>query len=87
MGGIADVLGDTVNKTFRLESATKQLGCDVVIGEGTFKVLMPPLPVDMLPPRAEVDLKGYDAPEVVRKLRFTDLPRMKRLLTGADDAG
>ena len=87
MGGIADVLGDTVNKTFRLESATKQLGCDVVIGEGTFKVLSPPLPLEMLPPRAEVELKGYDAPEIVRKLRFTDLPKMKRLLTGDADVG
>lgn len=86
MGGIADVLGDTVNKTFRLESATKQLGCDVLIGEATFKVLLPPLPPEILPPRADVELKGYDAPEPARMLKFTDLPRLTRLLTGDADA-
>lgn len=75
-------LGDTVNKTFRLESATKQLHCDVVLGEGTLLALIPPLPPKMLPPRGEVELKGYDAPEVVRMLRFKDLPRMRQLLTG-----
>ncbi len=75
-------LGDTVNKTFRLESATKQLRCDVVLGEGTLQLLIPPLPPNLLPPRGEVELKGYDAPEVVRMLRFTDLPRMRQLLTG-----
>lgn len=87
MGGVADVLGDTVNKTFRLESATKELKCDILIGEGTFKTLFPPVPADHLPPRAEIALKGYDAPEVCRMLKFTDLPRMARLLTGAADAG
>ena len=87
MGGVADVLGDTVNKAFRLESATKQLGCDVLIGESTFKVMYPPLHPDQLPPRAEVELKGYDAPETARMLRFTDLPRMKRLLAGDADVG
>ena len=87
MGGVADVLGDTVNKTFRLESATKELHCDLVIGEATFKVLSPSLPAERLPPRAEVTLKGYDAPEACRMLKFTDLPRMTRLLTEDADAG
>ena len=87
MGGNADALGDTVNKTFRLESATKQLGCDVAIGEATFKALRPPLPSAMLPPRGEVELKGYDAPEGVRMLRLFDLPRMTQLLADGADAG
>lgn len=87
MGGAADALGDTVNKTFRLESATKALRCDVAIGEATFKALFPPLPPASLPPRAEVTLKGYDAPEAVRTLQFADLPRLARMLGVDADAG
>src|SRR5205823_7438094 len=39
--GSADytALGDTVNAAFRLESATKQIGCDVAIGDMTYKRL------------------------------------------------
>ena len=33
-------LGDTVNAAFRLESATKDIGCDVAIGEETYQRLV-----------------------------------------------
>jgi adenylate cyclase len=75
-------LGDAVNKAFRLETATKALGCDVAIGEATLAALVPPLPPALLPPQADAIVKGYDAPEPVRTLRFADLPRMSGLLTG-----
>jgi adenylate cyclase len=50
------VLGDTVNATFRLEKATKEVGVDVVLGVATAEGLGLPFP------RYELTLKGYDQP-------------------------
>lgn len=74
MGGAAaadfTAMGDTVNKAFRLESATKGIGCNVAIGRASVDFLMPPLPIDRRPPSMEVPLKGYDAPECIYALEF-----------------
>jgi adenylate cyclase len=52
-------LGDTVNAAFRLESATKQLACDVALGELTYRSLQ--LATSDDPFRSNmVELKGYD---------------------------
>ena len=56
------VIGDSVNVAFGLESATKELGTDLVLGNSTFDCLC------LLPPAAthfrtaQANLKGYDAP-------------------------
>ena len=56
-------LGDTVNAAFRLESATKEIGMDVAIGEQTYG--QTPYAAVLLPFRQyQVKLKGYDGPTV-----------------------
>lgn len=64
-------LGDTVNAAFRLESATKQLGCDVAIGELTYRSLAltncDPFQLH------SVDLKGYDVPTLTHACLFGEL--------------
>jgi adenylate cyclase len=81
-GASADftALGDTVNKAFRLETASKDLGVDLVIGEATFNELSPALAPNLLPPSADVMLKGYDSPQRARLLLLSDIPRLVKLL-------
>lgn len=76
-------LGDTVNKAFRLETASKELGCELVIGRATLDFLHPPLHPNQLPPVSDVEVKGYDAPETVYRLMFSDLPRLANLIMTA----
>ncbi|GAB4354270.1 MAG: adenylate/guanylate cyclase domain-containing protein [Cyanophyceae cyanobacterium] len=54
-------LGDTVNAAFRLESATKELGCDVAIGQTTYQYLcaLKPAAQDIFE-ESLVHLKGYE---------------------------
>jgi adenylate cyclase len=66
-------MGDAVNKTFRLETATKEMGCDILIGASTIELLRPQLQPDQLPEQKELELKGYDAKEVAFGLNFADL--------------
>jgi adenylate cyclase len=66
-------LGDTVNATFRLESATKHLGLDIALGETTYKYLSSLVPgADCFQPHT-VNLKGYDAPMLTYACVFPDL--------------
>lgn len=63
-GGASDftAIGDSVNVAFRLESATKELGADLVLGASTFDHLrLWPSAVTHFC-TAEANLKGYDAP-------------------------
>jgi adenylate cyclase len=72
-------LGDTVNAAFRLETATKQIGLDVALGETTFKNL------DCLAANAHffeqhtVHLKGYDVPTPTHACSFADLDEFLRV--------
>ncbi|MBE9102915.1 FHA domain-containing protein [Vacuolonema iberomarrocanum] len=66
-------LGDTVNAAFRLESATKQIGVDVALGETTYEYLMTTLSNPNLFDQHTVNLKGYDTPTVTYAGSFTDL--------------
>jgi adenylate cyclase len=54
-------LGDTINKAFRLETASKQVNHDLVVGSSTLGVLNPCLQSCFQP--CVVELKGYDQPE------------------------
>lgn len=68
-------IGDTVNAAFRLESATKQAGFDLALGEKTYSYL--PLAGD-LPKYFQfyhLDLKGYEDPMPAYGLTFEQLAR------------
>jgi adenylate cyclase len=65
-------LGDTVNAAFRLESATKELGLDVAMGEKTYAHT--PYAAVLLPFKQQtVNLKGYDNPTLTYAGTFEDL--------------
>ncbi|SFS05649.1 adenylate/guanylate cyclase domain-containing protein [Sphingomonas jatrophae] len=80
-------LGDAVNKAFRLETASKDLGCDLVVGRSTVDFLMPPLPPQQLPPAADATMKGYDGVERVHMLQFRDVAWFARLVTAERPQG
>ena len=67
-------LGDVVNKTFRLESATKELNCDLVLGQPTYKLLAQCM--GAAPPFQSclAKLKGYEEQVTVYTGQLTSLP-------------
>ncbi|MEM8777734.1 MAG: adenylate/guanylate cyclase domain-containing protein [Cyanobacteria bacterium P01_G01_bin.49] len=66
-------IGDTVNAAFRLESATKELGLDVAVGEETYKYLADLKQVKNLFHQYTVTLKGYESPTITYGVTFQDL--------------
>ncbi len=66
-------LGDTVNTTFRLESATKQIHCDVALGEQTYAHLAPMVTDKSLFKQFSVELKGYEIPMTTFACTFDEL--------------
>jgi adenylate cyclase len=56
------LIGDTVNLASRIQGLTRQLGCDILIGEETAKCLAAPYE---LRKEAPVMVKGYSRPIVV----------------------
>lgn len=73
-------MGDAVNKAFRLESATKTVGREVVVGRATWELMELPDDVAALFSRHTVELKGYDEAEEVRALSLDGLPRLVEAL-------
>jgi adenylate cyclase len=68
--------GDAVNAAFRIESSTRQINCDLAIGERTIELLggksfVQPYLSDRL-----VTLKGYDQPAKVWAGSFDDLRKL-----------
>ena len=82
--GLADhtAMGDAVNKAFRLETATKEVGREVLFGKSTYDMIELPQDVRALFTRHTVSLKGYDAPEESMGLALDDLPRVIAALGG-----
>ena len=80
--GLSDhtAMGDAVNKAFRLESATKDVGREIVIGRSTYELMA--IPDAVLPSFTThtVNLKGYDEPEEVHALGLEDLVRVAEAL-------
>lgn len=66
-------LGDSVNKAFRLESATKGSGFNMFIGESVLEYLTPALPADARPEILDLELKGYEEKIRAYALNFDDL--------------
>ena len=71
-------LGDVVNKAFRLESATKEIRCDVALGQRTYDSLAQTDGAAELFERHSVMLKGYQEPAQAFALSF---PALNKLLT------
>lgn len=69
-------MGDAVNKTFRFETATKEVGCDILIGQSVFDHMNPAPPPASLPERREIELKGYEAKEIAYGFDFGDLSNL-----------
>lgn len=67
-------MGDAVNKAFRLEAASKEIGRDIVIGRSTYEMMSIPESVRGLFTSHTVCLKGYEQPEVVHGLGLDQLP-------------
>jgi adenylate cyclase len=67
-------MGDTVNAAFRLESATKKLGLDVMLGELTYQSIQAAITEPCFQQQM-VSLKGYDAPTSAYGSSFQDLHR------------
>lgn len=66
-------LGDTVNAAFRLESATKQIGVEIALGESTYQYLELAGLNPSLFKQHTVTLKGFDLPTITYAGSFTDL--------------
>jgi adenylate cyclase len=80
--GLSDhtALGDAVNKAFRLESATKEVGSDVLVGHATFELMTAPAAVAAAFTEHYVELKGYDEPEHAWGLNAADVRRVAEAL-------
>ena len=78
-------LGDVVNLAFRLESATKEIGCDLAIGQGTYDLLASVGETAEFFERFALKLKGYDEPTTVYAARLSSMPALlERLRAKAD---
>jgi adenylate cyclase len=66
-------LGDVVNKAFRLESATKEVPTDLLLGQGTYDFLAKSASLDNLFQPNTVKLKGYDEPATAYGSHFSSL--------------
>ncbi len=68
-------IGDTVNAAFRLESATKQMGLDLAVGETTYSHLVEFPLVKEVFQQQSIILKGYETSIITYGTRFEDLER------------
>jgi class 3 adenylate cyclase len=67
-------LGDVVNKAFRLESSTREISFDLVVGEETYKYLSGFIDAASLFEKCVVKLKGYDEPATAFGAHLDSLP-------------
>lgn len=76
-------LGDAVNKAFRLESATKELGCNLAIGKATLDYLAKAPAAGDLPEQQTVQVKGFPDPEPVFAFDFDQVPALAERILAA----
>jgi adenylate cyclase len=69
-------IGDSVNMAFRLESVTRSLNTDLVLGKLTYSFLAGIVPDFSGIERQLVTLKGYPEPEEAYSTRFTTLAQV-----------
>ena len=63
-------IGDAVNLASRLESSTKEAGCDILIGETTHALVKDHLPCT---PLGEIAIKGKEKPQTIYELRWKEV--------------
>jgi len=77
VGGIVNsdytALGEVVNRAFRLESATRQLKCDMAVGQGTYDSLKNVIDPSQFFQESTVQLKGFSTPETAYTRGFDGL--------------
>lgn len=71
-------LGDTVNSAFRLESATKEIGLDIALGETTYQYCAAVPGHQNLFEQYTVNLKGYEKPTITYACSFEALDTFLR---------
>jgi adenylate cyclase len=64
-------VGDSVNLASRLESSTKKVGADIVIGESTHALVKDALPCRAL---GEISVAGKERPQTIYELCWKDVP-------------
>ena len=75
-------LGETVNRAFRLESSTKEICRDLVIGQGTLDYLSRVAPMEAHFTAVTVQLKGYSESTTAYTADFASLPVLLESLRG-----
>jgi len=73
-------LGDVVNMAFRLESATKEMACDLALGQGTHEFISGSLKGGSYFQERVVKLKGYDEPVTLFGGHWSSLPAVLEAL-------
>jgi adenylate cyclase len=73
-------LGDVVNITFRLESATKEMACDIALGQGAYEFLASFMDAGPLFQKRVIKLKGYEEPSIVFGAGWSSLPAVLEAL-------
>jgi len=74
-------MGDVVNLAFRLESATKEIGYDLAIGQGAYDLLVNAGVGSDMFERHALKLKGYDEPSTVYAARLASVPTLLQRLS------
>jgi adenylate cyclase len=74
-------MGDVVNLAFRLESATKEIGYDLAIGQGAYDLLVNAGVGSDMFERHALKLKGYDEPSTVYAARLAAVPTLLQRLS------
>ena len=77
-------LGDSVNKAFRLESVTRELNADIVLGSLTYQMLSSAINSQADASKRSVHLKGYQHPEEVYVTGFATIDRVLQSLERPD---
>jgi class 3 adenylate cyclase len=75
-------VGETVNRTFRLESSTKEISHDLVIGQETYDFLNRAAPMSEYFKPFTVRLKGYNQPAPAYATDLVHLPSLIASLDG-----
>jgi adenylate cyclase len=73
-------LGDVVNLTFRLESATKEMASDIALGQGTYEFLASWMDAARFFQKRVVNLKGYNQPATAFAAHLSALPAVLQAL-------
>jgi len=80
-------LGDVVNKAFRLESATKEVGCDLILGHESYAVLAKFPEAATHFRQSSIKLKGYNEPATVYGTQLSSLDAMLAAIRSGSSTG